>query len=110
LEGALGALAMTAGIFLPAFGFSLLLYRRLEAVVENPHLHHFLEGVTAGVVGLIVATLFDLGHATLTNGWAIAIFALCLVPLYLWKSKAVIPLIIVGAGVVGLIVFGGLNR
>jgi chromate transporter len=105
--GAIGALAMTAGIFLPAFAFSLLFYRRLEAIVENPHLRHFLEGVTAGVVGLIVATLIDLGRASLTNGWAIAIFALCLVPLYLWKSKAVIPLIIIGAGVAGLIVFRG---
>jgi chromate transporter len=108
--GPMGALAMTAGIFLPAFAFSLLFYRRLESVVENPNLHHFLEGVTAGVVGLIVATLFDLGRATLTNGWACAIFAACLVPLYVWKSKAVIPLIIVGAGVVGWMVFGAPNR
>src|SRR5688572_9833996 len=104
--GALGALMMTIGIFLPAFGFSLLFYRHLEAAVENRLLRHFLEGVTAGVVGLIVATLFDLGRAALTNGWAIAIFAMCLVPLYLWKSKAVIPLIIVGAGFVGWIVYG----
>jgi chromate transporter len=107
--GRLGALAMTIGIFLPAFAFSLLFYRRLEAVVENPNLHHFLEGVTAGVVGLIVATLFDLGRATLTNVWVWAIFAACLVPLYLWKSKTVIPLIIVGAGVVGWLVFAVLN-
>jgi chromate transporter len=103
--GALGALMMTIGIFLPAFGFSLLFYRQLEAAIENRLLRHFLEGVTAGVVGLIVATLFDLGRAALTSGWAIAIFAFCLVPLYLWKSKAVIPLIIIGAGVVGLLVF-----
>jgi chromate transporter len=107
--GPIGALAMTAGIFLPAFAFSLLFYRRLEAVVKNPHLHHFLEGVTAGVVGLIVATLFDLGRATLTSGWSWAIFGVCLVPLYLSKSKAVIPLIIIGAGAVGWIVFGGLK-
>jgi chromate transporter len=103
--GALGALMMTIGIFLPAFGFSLLFYRQLEAAIENRLLRHFLEGVTAGVVGLIVATLFDLGRATLTNGWAWAIFGVCLVPLYLWKAKAVIPLIIIGAGLVGLLVF-----
>jgi chromate transporter len=101
----LGAAMMTLGIFLPAFAFSLLFYRQLETVVENRLLHHFLEGVTAGVAGLIVATLFDLGRAALTNGWAIAIFAVCLAPVYLWKSKAVIPLIVIGSGFLGWIIF-----
>ncbi|MGQ0660904.1 chromate efflux transporter, partial [Sphingosinicella sp.] len=53
--GPIGALAMTAGIFLPAFAFSLLFYDRLEQVVENERLHGVLEGVAAGVVGFIVA-------------------------------------------------------
>lgn len=51
-----GALAITAGVFLPAFAFSLLLYERLEAVVEHPPLHSFLEGVGAAVAGLIAVT------------------------------------------------------
>ena len=46
-----GALAMTAGIFLPAFAFSLLFFERLERVVEDQRLHGFLEGVAAGVAG-----------------------------------------------------------
>ena len=58
--GPLGAIAMTAGIFLPAFGFSLLLHDRLEKVVTNSTLHSFLEGVAAGVVGLIAATTVEL--------------------------------------------------
>ena len=33
--GLAGALAMTAGIFLPAFSFGLLFYDRLEAVIEE---------------------------------------------------------------------------
>jgi hypothetical protein len=51
--GPLGALAMTLGIFLPAFLFSLLFFHHLESVIRNPTLHHFLEGVAAAVVGLI---------------------------------------------------------
>ena len=47
-----GALAITAGIFLPAFSFSLLFYDRLERVMEDRRLHHLLAGVAAGVVGL----------------------------------------------------------
>jgi chromate transporter len=107
--GPLGALMMTIGIFLPAFGFSLLFYRQLETIVGNPRLRHFLEGVTAGVVGLIVATLFDLGRAAIKDGWTLAIFAAALMPLYLWKSKAVIPTIILVAGVVGWVLFSKLG-
>ena len=102
--GPLGALMMTIGIFLPAFGFTLLFYRRLEAVMKNPRLRHFLEGVTAGVVGLIVATLLGLGRAAIKDWWALGIFAAALVPLYLWKSKAVIPTIILAAGFVGWLI------
>ena len=37
--GLAGALAITAGIFLPAFSFALLFYDRLERVIENERLH-----------------------------------------------------------------------
>jgi len=43
--GPVGALAVTAGLFLPAFGFSLVFYERLESLVENRTLHALLEGV-----------------------------------------------------------------
>lgn len=59
-----GALAITAGMFLPAFAFSLILFERLEALVENPALHRLLAGVAAAVVGIIAATFVQLGYAT----------------------------------------------
>lgn len=110
--GPLGAIAMTAGIFLPAFGFSLLLYGRLEQVVENRTLHSFLEGVAAGVVGLIAATTVELA-ATLVQRlpslWAgLLIFAAALAVLYLWKSKMNVVLAVFGAGLLGWLLYGAL--
>jgi chromate transporter len=104
--GALGALAMTLGVFLPAFGFSLLFHRHLEAVIRIPLLRHFLEGVTAGVVGLIAVTTIDLAR-TAIHGLPALLICLAALPLiYLWKSKLVVPLIILLAGLAGWWIFG----
>jgi chromate transporter len=107
--GPLGAIAMTAGIFLPAFSFSLLLHDRLERVVENKTLHGFLEGVAAGVVGLIAATTVDLALnlaqrlPALLPG--VVTFGLALAVLYLWKSKFNIPLAVIVGGLLGWVLF-----
>ncbi len=103
--GAWGALAMTAGVFLPAFLFSIVFFRHLEAVIHLPTLHHFLEGVTAGVVGLIAVTTLKLGYVAVSSVWALVIFAAALLVIYRWKSRLVIPVIIVGAGLIGWIAF-----
>jgi chromate transporter len=105
--GPAGALAMTAGIFLPAFAFSLLFYDRLEQVVENERLHLFLEGVAAGVVGFIAATTVQLATALADRvpslPLALLIFAVALAPLYLWRSRLNLVAAIVLAGAGGLI-------
>ena len=108
--GPLGAIAMTVGIFLPAFGFSLLFHERLESVVENKTLHSFLEGVSAGVVGLIAATTVELALVVIERLPSVllggVIFALALAVLYLWKSKVNVVLAVVGAGFLGWLSFG----
>lgn len=105
--GPIGAVVMTAGVFLPAFGFSLVLYDRLEAVLEDRRLHALLEGVAAAVVGLIAATTVDLALATserispLVIG--LGIFAASLAVLYVWTSRLNIVAVIAAAGVAGAI-------
>jgi chromate transporter len=103
--GPLGALAMTIGVFLPAFLFSILFYRHLEAVIHNPLLHTFLEGVTAGVVGLIAITTVSLGVTAIPGFKAVVIFALALVVIYRWKNKLTIPSIVAGSGLLGWLLF-----
>jgi chromate transporter len=102
--GLAGALAMTAGMFLPAFAFSLLFYDRLEAVVEHKRLQLFLAGVAAGVVGLIVVTVIDLARTTATRTpnpiATVLIFAVALAVMYRWKSKLATPVVLaIGAAV-----------
>lgn len=108
--GPLGAIAMTAGIFLPAFGFSLLFHERLEKVVENRLLHSFLEGVAAGVVGLIAATTVELAVAVVQRLPSFLpgalVFVLALAVLYLWKSRVNVVLAVLGAGLLGWLFFG----
>ncbi|QRN94716.1 chromate efflux transporter [Archangium violaceum] len=98
-----GALVMTAGIFLPAFSFSLLGHDFFERVLHHPRFRHFLDGVTAGVVGLIAATTVGLLRAGLTRPATVAIFAIALGVLFRWNAKFLVPLVIAGAAVVGLL-------
>ena len=109
--GPVGAVAMTAGIFLPAFSFALVLGDRIERVVDNPALHRLLEGVAAGVVGLIAVTALQLGAAVVTRLPAllpgVAIFGASLAVLFTWKSRAAVPLTIAGAALAGWLAFDG---
>ena len=108
--GLTGALAMTAGIFLPAFGFALVFYDRLERVIEDERLHRFLEGVAAGVVGLIAVTAIQLGWNVASSApqlvFAAVLFAVALGLLYVWKSKLNVLAVVVGSAVLGAIFMG----
>ena len=108
--GLAGALAITAGIFLPAFALALLFYDRLERVIENERLHRFLEGVAAGVVGLIAVTAVQLGwnvsQALPAPLAGAAIFTVSLALLYVWKSKLNVLAVVLGSAAAGGAAFG----
>jgi len=100
-----GAFAITAGMFLPAFAFSLILFERLEAIVENPALHRLLSGVAAAVVGVIGATWLQLSWSTFGRvsnvGPAIALFAVGVAAVWLLKGKLVTPALVILGGLAG---------
>jgi len=111
--GPLGALAMTLGVFLPAFAFSLIFFDRLESIVDYAPLHRLLEGVAAGVVGLIAATSVDLGTALVGRLPSIPagalIFVAALAILVWWRSKLSTPAIIALGGAAGWVLLGGVT-
>jgi chromate transporter len=108
--GPAGALAITAGMFLPAFAFSLLFYERLEAVIEQERLQLFLSGVAAGVVGLIVVTAADLARAGAVRTPSLAVsaivFVVALVIAYRWKSKLATPAVLAMGAAAGAAALG----
>lgn len=101
--GWLGAFIITAAIFLPSFCFTLIGHRFLQKIIENKALHNFLDGVTAGVIGLIATTAIQLLITTITDVFSIIIFTISLITLYLLKSKFAVVFVIIGSGLISLI-------
>ncbi|HEX8660483.1 MAG TPA: chromate efflux transporter [Brevundimonas sp.] len=103
--GFAGAVAITAGVFLPAFAFSMIFYDRLEAVVSEPRIRSALDGVAAAVVGLIAATAASLAVGLLRSPdpvASVAIAGVALAALYVVKSRYAPPVILLLAGLAGL--------
>ncbi len=96
-----GSLAMTLGIFLPAFVFPIFLHRTFVAVAENPRIRPFLLGVAAAVIGLIAAVAVELLKTAVVDVasaiLAVAAFAL----LYRFHGKLSVLYVVLGCGVIG---------
>lgn len=101
--GLAGALLLTAGIFLPAFAFTLVGHGLFERVTRNDRVRSVLDGVTAGVVGLIAATAIDLLRTGVTDAATFVVFALALAALYVWKARWTVAAVVVCAAVSGAI-------
>ena len=101
--GLLGAILITIAIFAPAFAFTMIGHNHLERLMDNQAAHAFLDGVTAGVVGLISATALGILIETVVGIHAWIIFSLALITLFVSKSKWIIAGIILTAGLYGLI-------
>jgi len=106
-SGPWGALVLTIGIFAPAFAFTLIGHDYVEHLVENQAAHAFLDGVTAGVVGLIGATALGILNETIVGLPAWVIFTLALLTLFRWKAKWAVAVVVLGAGVAGWLLFRG---
>ena len=75
----------------------------LEKLVENKSAHAFLDGITAGVVGLISATSIYIFIETIQTISALIIFSLALIMLFISKSKWTVAWVVLGAGLIGIL-------
>jgi chromate transporter len=100
--GPLGAIVMTVGVFAPAFAFTIIGHEYLERLIENKSAHAFLDGVTAGVVGLIAVTALGILNETILGLNAWLIFSLALIVQFRSRSKWTVAAIVLVAGLYGL--------
>jgi chromate transporter len=101
--GALGAVIMTIGIFTPAFAFTMFGHDFLERLVDNKSAHTFLDGVTAGVVGLISATALVILSTTVTTLHTWIIFSASLLLLFQVNAKWTVAIVVLAAGLYGFL-------
>ncbi len=101
--GLAGALAMTLGIFLPAFLFPIFLHRQLVAIAENDRLHPFLLGVAAGVIGLIAAVTVSILETSVVDVWTGLIALGAFAALQRWHSKLTVVYVMAAAGLIGVL-------
>ena len=98
--GVLGAVLATIGIFLPAFAFTLIGYEHIEKAVDNKRVQHFLVGLTASVIGLIVAAWIELLPIAIID---IPTLLLAAISFYLIAKKFNFLATILGSGLIGII-------
>jgi chromate transporter len=96
-----GGLAMTLGIFLPAFLFPIFFHRYLVAVAQNDRLRPFLLGVAAAVIGLIAAVTVDIVDTGVVDGWTAVLAVLAFLALNRWHGKLTVLYVVLGCGVAG---------
>lgn len=99
--GLTGSLAMTLGIFLPAFVFPIFFHRWLVALAENPRIRPFLLGVAAGVIGLIAAVTVEILDESVVDVPTAVLAATAFVVLYRFQAKLTVLFVVVGSGLIG---------
>jgi chromate transporter len=108
VAGGLGAIAAAIGIFLPVYVFTVVPAPWFARNRDNPQLKAFVQGATAAATGalsgavvvLAMRAVYDVPTAT------IALVSLAV----LWRYKVSEPIVVVAAGIVGLVVWPLLGR
>ena len=99
IGGPAGAATATLCIFLPAFVFAWILNPLVHRLRKSPTSAAFLNAVNASAVGLMAVVAADLGLATLSSGFAIAIAAAAAIALFVGRWPA--AWVVVAAALLG---------
>lgn len=100
LSGLWGAIAATAGIFLPSFIFVMILNPILPKLQGSKVFRYFLDAVNVAAVAVMLAVLIIMGKETLINWRAILIAALSVFFVFS-KWKLNVMWLITGGAILG---------
>ncbi len=102
LAGGLGGgLAMTVGIFLPAFVLPIFFHRFLVAAAANERTRAFLLGVAAGVIGLIAAVTVTIVETGVVDVPTALLAVAAFLALNRWHGKLTVLYVVLGCGAIG---------
>jgi chromate transporter len=101
--GLSGGLAMTFGIFLPAFVLPIFFHRQLVAVAEGERIRPFLLGVAAGVIGLIAAVTVEILDQSVVDAPSAILAAGAFAVLYRYQAKLTVLFVVIGCGLIGAV-------
>ena len=102
VAGPLGAVVAALGTFVPCYLFTVVPAPYFRRFSKNPSLKAFVDGVTAAATGSIAGAAFVLGRRALIDVPTLLI-ALVALGLLVRFKKVPEPLLIIGAGVVGIV-------
>ena len=102
VAGFMGATVATIGIFFPSYAIIITIAPHYRRIIKNHSVQTFVKGVTSAIAGSIIASVLMLGQKAIVDVYTVLIFLGSGVLLYGFK-KIPEPMIIVAAGVIGVI-------
>jgi len=108
LNGVIGALAATIGIFSPPVLFTILATPILLRYYKNPRFAGFIRGVGVTVVGVLVGTTYLVGKEAIGDWLTAVIGIVSLVVIIVWK-KLPEPFVVLAGGMIGLIAYQSIH-
>ncbi|HEX9502078.1 MAG TPA: chromate efflux transporter, partial [Thermoanaerobaculia bacterium] len=104
LDGVIGALAATIGIFSPPVLFTVLATPILLRYYKHPRVAGFIRGVGVTVVGVLVGTTYLVGTEAIGDWLTVLIAIVSFVVIIVWK-KLPEPLVILAGATTGLLTY-----
>ena len=103
IAGIPGAIAATLGIFIPSFVIVVITSVWLPNIKKGGTLHYFLQGVTIGVIALILVVAYRIFQTAITDNLTLSI---ALVGLFLlWRYKVETIWLIIGGIIISVVKF-----